>query len=175
MNVIKLKSNWPWIFLLLLIVSAPGCQRKTAHRSGQALSIDWKETEWGFREHIDSNGNEFWLFGSPDLCHGEVNSLVNRIEILKANAKSVIEQDYESGDTVKEFISFHQQELGIAPDDKSLWELVVPINRNSLHPSEGCTEEGFMLVDYEFYQSTDYVLCVTFSASGEITNLAMEH
>lgn len=135
----------------------------------------WTPTEHGYAEYIDANGNDFWLFGGDTAqCAEAINKLVHSIEDLKGVARAKIESDYATGTVVKEFIDFHQNELGIEPSQAQLWELIIPMNRYTFHPAEGCDDPHFLIMDFRFHEKTDYVLGVYFDAKGELSYFAME-
>lgn len=165
---------WLSTFLLLSTIAIQSCNKRSVSLKSTPLSIQWVQTDYGYKEYIDNSKNEFWLFGPVELCQTEVNQLVGDIDNLKKKARKHIELDYQSGQIVKDFISFHQAELGLEKSHQGLWELIKPVNRNSIHPEEGCTDPNFLIMDFEFIQSTNYVLGVYFNAQGEITHFDME-
>lgn len=161
-----------WVILLIGLISCKTKQNITVHDN---QVIAWKDSGHGFSEYIDARQNEFWLFSESETkCASEVKAIIQNIDNLKKKARVRIESDHRSGTIVQEFIDFHKEQLETNENVTELWDLIIPMNRNSIHTDEGCDHPHFLIMDFNFYMETDYVLGVYFNAKSEITYFAME-
>ena len=108
----------------------------------------------------------------------------NGLKKYDEKALAAIAKDFKTGDTVKDYIEHHLQELSddelntlLKNSDKDIstkeqMAAILHLNRISLYPE---SEDGFAVFDYTIdKQLTDYLVVVHFTEKGKIESIVTE-
>jgi hypothetical protein len=114
----------------------------------------------------------------------KVEHWVNNLSKLNDIGVAAIAEDFKSGDTVREYIQHHLEEL----DEKNITTLLEKTNRQMPQEEQMLsalklkgiifspqTEENFITLDYTLDEElTDYLVVVDITAEGHVNYITME-